>query len=107
MGIELEGTPVRVPRLAGLDGLELEPELVPVYGVQVAFGRARRLRRTSSDRCRPGREIRHREIEMRLPRLGIPRGVPVTHHNAVSLAVMRSSASERPRGNWCRSCLSA
>src|SRR3989449_1842686 len=71
MGIELQGTPVRVPRLAGLDGLELESELVPVCGVQVAFGRARRLRRTSGDRCRPGREIGHREIEMRLARLGI------------------------------------
>src|SRR2546430_7128414 len=85
MGIELQGTPVCVPRLAGLDGLELEPELVPVCGVQVAFGRARRLRRTSGDRCRPGPETRTREIEMRLPRLGIPRGVPVTHHNAVAL----------------------
>src|SRR5207245_9192339 len=85
MGIELQGTPVRVPRLAGLDGLELDSELVPVCGVQVAFGRARRLRRAPGNRCRPGREIRHREIEMRLPRLGIPRGVPVTHHNAVAL----------------------
>src|SRR5256712_14038563 len=85
MGIELQGTPVRVPRLAGLDGLELESELVPVCGVQVAFGRARRLRRTSGDRCRPGREIGPREIEMPLPRRGIPRGVPVTPHNAVAL----------------------
>src|SRR2546422_733247 len=34
---------------------------------------------------RPGRQIRHREVEVRLPRFGIPRGVSVAHHDAVAL----------------------